>query len=450
MEQRQESTMAESSSQGYNSKTSPTSRRESDNIFKTSIQTTESKKTLPPANEPCSGQDLCDQLSQLVQKPKWDKETAERFINLIINPNRQYQLDTKQKRSLEDAILSCPTEYCSTVHLTIVTANFIAPKGLRTLDNIIPRIERFVREVLELQPQIENALLKAQGDRVLLEWLKEKLNSQDSKQDLVGKKVNSKTIVNKQPEPTSLREPAGSNSKTNSSDKKSTVLGKKETLAKRVDLVRNLITLLICQGEVLVISSRMNLILEAFADSNHLQQITKTLPNPETDIQYRVKAVSELFKLVNPTATEAARLLLYGASAQILASQQVDEIAQLNGSLQKERELRHQKEHHIEQLKAHCNQLKQELINAQRNLEQSHIELDNEKKLYEQLKNSSTVKISQQRNAALSQVTNRIKHELQKLERCFNGNSDSFLVNSQIGIKIINKIREQLSTEEQD
>lgn len=379
-------------------------------MSKSSFQGSQSHNVPNPVKEPRSVQELCEQLHQLVQKPGWNSETAEQFVNLIINPHRQYLLEAKQQDSLVNVIINCPLEYRAMVHLAIVTANYTTQKPLRTLDEIIPRIGAFLSEFLDLEPGIKENLLKPQGDKRVSELVKKKLNFSEPKQKIISNTDN-----------------------------------KKEANAKKFDWIRNLISLLICEGEVSAVATRLNIILEAFADSSHYQQLTKAPFNPESDLQYRVKAVAELFKLAKPNATEAERLLLYGSSAQVLAHQQTQKIAELSGNLQKEQELRQQREDYIKQLEKQCQELEQQLITVERILEKRQRELEHEKILYEQLENSSEVKISQQREAALNQVRNRLEHELQKLERCLSGSAESFQENSHIGLRIIKKIKEQLT-----
>ena len=378
-------------------------------MSKSNSQGSQSPKASNPVKEPRSAQELCEQLKQLAQQPNWKSETAERFISLIVNPNRQYQLDRQQRDTLAEAIITCPQQYRATVHLAIVAANFTTQKQLKTLDGIIDTISAFISESFDKEHRIKETLLKAQGEQVLPNLLQEKLNPKEAEK----KTVNPNAVA-----------------------------------VKKLDWVRNLISILICEGEPSAISSRLNMILEAFANSNHYQKIIKEPLDSDIDIKFRVKAVVELFKLAKPNATEAERLLLYGANAQRLATQQVDEIAHLEDNLQKERDLRRQRESDIEQLEQQYKELKQQLTDAEKNLEQKQSDLDHERKLYEQLETSSKAKISQQREAALSQVRNRLEHELQKLERCFSSSAESFHENSQIGMRIINKIREQLSTGE--
>ncbi len=370
-------------------------------------QNSQFPKASNPVKEPRSAQELCEQLKQLVQQPNWKSETAERFVSLIVNPNRQYQLDTQQRDSLAETIINCPQEHRATVHLAIVAANFTTQKSLKTLDGIIDRISAFISKSFDKEHRIKETLLKAQGEQVLPNLLQEKLNPKEADQ----KPVNTKGVA-----------------------------------VKKLDLVRNLISLLICEGEPAARSSRLNMILEAFANSKHYQQIIKESLDSDSDIKFRVKAVAELFKLAKPKGIDAERLLLYGANAQRLATQQIHDIAHLEDSLQKEQDLRSQREDYIQQLEQQCKELKQQLADAGKNLEQKQSDLDHERKLYEQLQTSSKVKISQQKEAALSQVRNRLEHELQKLERCLGSSAESFQENSQVGMRIINKIREQLST----
>lgn len=378
-------------------------------MSRSNSQGSQSPKASNPVKEPRSAQELCEHLKQLAQQPNWKSETVERFVSLIVNPNRQYRLDTQQRDNLAEAVINCPQQYRATVHLAIVAANFTTQKQLKTLDGIIDRISAFISESLDKEHRIKETLLKAQGEQVLPNLLKEKLNPKETEQKLVNKKG---------------------------------------VAPKNLDWVRNLISLLICEGEPAARPSRLNMILEAFANSKHYQQIIKEPLDSNNDIKFRVKAVVELFKLAKPNATEAERLLLYGANAQRIATQQIHEITHLEDSLQKERDLRSQKEAYIQQLEQQCKELKQQLADTGKNFEQKQSDLDQERKLYEQLETSSKAKISQQREAALSQVRNRLEHELQKLERCFSGSAESFQENSKIGMRIVNKIREQLSTGE--
>lgn len=378
-------------------------------MSKSNFQGSQLPKSSNPVKEPRSAQELCEQLKQLSQQPNWKSETAERFVSLIVNPNRQYQLDRQQRDTLAEAIITCPQQYRATVHLAIVAASFTTQKQLKTLDGIIDRISAFISESLDKEHRTKETLLKAQGEQVLPNLLQEKLNPKEAEK----KPVNQKGVA-----------------------------------VEKLDWVRNLISLLICEGEPSAISSRLNMILEAFANSKHYQQIIKEPLNSDSDIKFRVKAVAELFKLAKPSATEAERLLFYGANAHRLATEKIHETARLKDSLQKERDSRRQREDYIEQLEQQCKELKQQLLDTEKTLEQKQSNLEHERKLYEQLETSSKTKISQQREAALSEVRNRLKHELQKLERCFTGSAECFQENRQIGMRSINKIREQLSTGE--
>lgn len=363
------------------------------------------KKTPKLAQEVRSAEDLCEQLNKLVQQTEWKIETADRFIHLIINPNKQFQLNTEQQNRLVTAILNCPLKYRAIVHLAIVAANFSSENGLRTLDEIIYKIKNVINEALDLKEGIQENILKNLGDKQVLQFIKDRISEIEIKQKLIKIKEDDK----------------------------------------KLDFLRNLITLLIAEGEVSAIASRMNIILDVLSDSNYYQQLTKSQPKQENDIKNRVKAVAELLKLAKPSANEAKRLLLYGAHSQIIAIKQDKEISNLRESLQREQELRKQRENYIYQLEQQCQELKQQVIDIEKNLEQSQNKIEQETKLYAQLETSSQAKISQQKEATLSNVRNRLEHELNKLERCLTGASDNFQENSQIGLIIIRKIREQLT-----
>lgn len=206
---------------------------------------------------------------------------------------------------------------------------------------------------------------------------------------------------------------------------------------------------MICNRDIFTIDIHLNLILEAFADSNYFLKQTSELLEPNVDIEYRVKAVSEFFGLEKPTATEAERLVLYACSAHILAKEQADEIANLKNRLQKEKELNNQRENSIQALKKQCEQFQNQLTEARQQLEEMQGELETERNLYERLNQSSKIETVQAKNALLRQVEKRIKHELQILERCLNGSGESFQANSQIGLQNIEKIRKSLFLEEE-
>lgn len=348
-------------------------------------------------SEPKSAQDLCEKLQSLSCHPKWDKSLADSFTQMVVNPKRQYQLDTKQKETLVNSILNCPEKYRALVHLWILSKDFISPSGLRTINGITSEIIDFIKGKLQLEPRIDGTLLKIQGDEVLLDWLKEKL------------------------------------------------INKEKSSAEKLDFVRNLIAYLVGAGESRAISTRLDIILTAFTNSNCLQQSPREAITLDKTIKSRVKAVSELFSLGKPSTDESQRLILFGSYSQVLAIQQMNEIDQLNENLQKEKKIRCDKEQEIEALKAHCQKLEEQLIGVKEALEHEQANLNHEKTLYEQLKTSSTAKISQQRNSVLNQMRSRIEHELQKLERCFTGKAESFHENSEIGLEIIDDIKKRLS-----
>lgn len=391
------------------------------------------KKASIQISEPRSAQDLCDQLNQLVQETKWDKkDTAEQFVSLIVNPNRQYRLDQKQKQSLAYTIKNCPLKYRAIVHLEIATVNFTRTKELPNLDGIIPQIGSFITEELELEPQIKETLLKTQEEQFLFDWFKKELTPKESNKNAKFQPSSDK-----------------SNDITKIAPKRHLASTRKEETSKRINFVRDLITLLLCEGDLSVIPNRLNIILAVFADSNHWRKLTTELPNSAADIQYRVKAVSELFRLPNPATTDAERLLLYGAHAQILVTKQVDDVTNLRNSLRKEKELSHQRQEQIDQLQKQSGQLQAQLADAQQKLEEMQIQLENEKKLYERLVQTSQFEIIQERQMVLNKVRSRIEHELQILERCFTGSPDSFQTNSKIGRQNIEKIRKSIFLREE-
>lgn len=164
-----------------------------------------------------------------------------------------------------------------------------------------------------------------------------------------------------------------------------------------------------------------------------------------SELVCRELSIANLLNAKKDSIEEAERLIRLEINNQILITQQTQKITQLNASLVKERKISSQRKSKIAELESHCQTLKQNLEEKNTNLEEVKATLEQEKVLYNQLKSSSTAKISQQRNSALSQVKSRLDHELDKLERFFNSDSDSFQSNRQLGLKIINKIREQLS-----
>jgi len=376
---------------------SESSEANRNNPDKKKNKTSKSGRTSSSLPEPQSAQELCDQLRDIAQKEEWDKSLAEHFIQLVVNPKKQYQLDDRQKESLVDSILACPSKYRTLVHLLILSKNFVSQDRLHNLDGITTKIRDFVKDELALESRIEGTLLKVQGDKFLLDWLKERL------------KV------------------------------------KKESLPQKLDLIRNLISYLVGAGETIAISSRLDIIIEAFADSNYLQQYARKAITLEKITQNRVKAVVDLFGLDKPTTTESERLILFGSLSHNLVVYQSEEIFQLRENFDNERQTSHKKDKRITDLESRCRELEDEIAQIKRELGHQQDRLKEEKKLYDQLKASSTAKISQQRNFVLNQMKSRIEHELQKLERCFNSEADSFAQNSQTGLEIINDIRNRLS-----
>jgi hypothetical protein len=363
------------------------------------------KKTPEQIKTPQSAQELCERLSKLVQQPEWKTETVEQFINLITNSKKQFQLNPQQQEILFNSIIECPPKYRAIVHLAIISKNFCSENGLRTLDGILPKISHSIGNSLDLPDGIKENILKNLGDKQVYQFIQEQVNPQKNQPN----SQNSKEDFNK------------------------------------FDFIRNLISLLICEGEKAAILSRLNIILDILSNSSYYQKLTKTELTEESDIKKRVEAIAELFQLVKPAANEAKRLLLYGTHAQILIIQQAEKISELRKGLQAEIQLGKRREDDIQQLNQQQEKLKQQLLEAEKKLEDKHNHLEQERDLYAQLETSSQARISQQREATLNTVRKRIEHELNKLERCLSGSSDNFQENSQIGLRILKKIREQLT-----
>ncbi len=344
-----------------------------------------------------SAKELCNQLQELSKQTKWNKSIAEKFVSMIVNPERQYQLDVIQSQILINSIFDCPKEYQSLVNLLILSKNFVSPNGLRTLDSVKHEIIDFVKNELDLEPRIDRILLKSQGDQILFEWIKQMFKNME------------------------------------------------ENPSKKLDFARNIISYLIGAGDLIDISTRLDIILGAFVKSNYLYQHTENPISIDKTVSCRVKAITELFSSEKPSTNEAKRLILFGGYSQILAVQQMNEVIQLSESLQREKKICFEKNQEVVHLQTRCQILEDQLKESSKKLESATADLESEKELYDRLKASSATKISQQKNSAVNTIRNRIEHELQKLERCFNGNVDSFHENSEIGREIINDIRERLS-----
>ena len=350
-------------------------------------------------NQPKSSQDLCEAVKQISIQPSWNKSLAERFTAIILNPKRQYQLDNMQKEILIKYVLGCSLEYKALIHFLLLSKNFTSINGLRTLDGITDEIVDFIQSELDLEPRINSVLLNNQGDQVLFNWLKEKLAD------------------------------------------------KEETLAQKLDFIRNLISYLICKADFSVVSTRIDIILSAFADGSLLNNQIENTTSLDKIVKDRVKAVTELFSLEKPTTNEAKRLTLFGGYSQALAIQKMNEVYQLDESYQREKKVRLEAEQEVSRLKTSCQQLEDELIKYKKDLIQEQENLEHQKKLYIYLKSSSELEISQQKNSVLNQFQNRLEHELNKLERCFI-NPENLQTNARIALKIIGTIRSELATPE--
>lgn len=344
------------------------------------------------SNAPRTAEELCQQLQQIIANESWSISTTKKFIQLLIDPNKQYQLNDKQKQSLITSVLDCPSEYISLIHLQILFRNSISHKKIYTLDGITTAIIDHIKKKLLLNSEIEASLLKNQDDKILVSWLDSKFSEY-------------------------------------------------ENLEEKIDFVRNLISYLIVKTEStesVVISSRLDLILKAFvAHPKTLEKYSKTKSTFQESVLDRLKAIVNLFTLNKISTNEVERLILFGSSAYEVANSQEIQIVHQNQS-------NHLKEEKIKILENQCKDLQDQVAQLVQQLQYYQETLDKEKAYYQELQASSQLKISQQRNRALTEVRGQIEHDLHKLERCFNGKIDSFPVNSEIGIEIINDIRSRL------
>ena len=299
------------------------------------------------------------------------------------------------------SILGCPSEYKALIHFLLLSKNFISTNRLRTLDGITDEIIDFIQSGLDLEPRINSVLLNNQGNQVLFKWLKEKLANNE------------------------------------------------ETLVKKIDFIRNLISYLIYKADISVVSTRIDIILSAFADGSLLDDLPENTISLDKIVKDRVKAATELFSLEKPTTNEAKRLTLFGGYSQVLAIQKINEVYQLDESYQKEKKIRLDTEQEVLRLKTYCQQLEYELIKHKKDLLQEQENLEHQKKLYSYLKSSSELEITQQQNSVLGQVQSRLEHELNKLERCFI-KPENLQANAPIALKIIGTIRSKLSMPQQN
>jgi methyl-accepting chemotaxis protein len=337
-----------------------------------------------------SAQAMCEELLRISKAEKWTQKSYQNFIDLIINPEIQYQLNTTQKGVLTEAILTCPSDYRSLLHLTLVLANSNQPKGLYTLNGIITKITEYIIDCLSNKYKFNNILI-VENYNNLKQWL--------SKQT----KHNQNT---------------------------------------KLDLCRNLVTIIIAENKPLI--SYIDIILEFFSGLDSLQESKSS-----NVTQQKTKAIIDFFQLHKPTSTEAERLLLYGNYSQKEIQQYHTKIAELKSQIRQLQDNLGKIQTVCQQKTEQITQLQNQLTQTKVDLEQTQNELAKETQLYQQLDSSSQAKITQEKNATINQINKRIEHELKKLERCFNSkNVDNFTENQEIGLKIIEKIRKQLLIEE--
>jgi len=297
-------------------------------VEKSTGSLSKAKKSKDPAfdiGEPKSDQDLCDKLQALIKIEKWTKPIAERFIQLLTNPERQYQLSTKLRGTVIQVLMDCPLQYRSLVHLAVLSKHFLAKKGLRTLDGISDKMQSFLRDEMELSPNVAESFLSIKNDRVTA-WLKNQLNTKEQKQ----------------------------------SDK--------------LDLVRNLISYLLLTRDNTLIANQIDIILAVFAGSNYLKSCADNEISLKETLPHRIEAILQLFCLDKPTTTELDRLILFGGYSHVVATQQSEEIILLRDDLRREREYRSNDMQKIEALENQCKILEAQVQKAQ----QDRVELQNE------------------------------------------------------------------------
>ena len=369
-------------------------------VEKSTGSLSKAKKSKDPAfdiGEPKSDQDLCDKLQALIKIEKWTKPIAERFIQFLTNPERQYQLSTKLRGTVIQVLMDCPHQYRSLVHLAVLSKHFLAKNGLRTLDGISDKMQSFLRDEMELSPNVAEALLSIKSDRVVTDWLKNQLNTKEQKQ----------------------------------SDK--------------LDLVRNLISYLLPTRDDTLIAKKIDIILAVFAGSNYLKSCADNKISLKETLPHRIEAILQLFCLDKPTTTESDRLILFGGYSHVVATQQSDEIILLQDDLRREREKRAKDMQKIEALENQCKIWEDQVQKAEQDRVELQNELDRERILYDQLDASSKAETTQKVNAERSKIKTRVLHELRKLELCFQGKPEFFSDNSQMGLDIIAELKQKLS-----
>jgi hypothetical protein len=359
----------------------------------------------------------------------------------VIDPEHQYQLTPEQQNRLVEALNHCPTAYQSIVYLAISAANFTKSKELWTIRGIIPYISRSVDQKLRLEPRIRGNLLTNQGIASLRFEVNKLLRDKDDskadtprKEKLQSKKPGSTVQI--------LRDAEGEKQKSKSG--KATV--------QKIDCIRDLLALLLCEGEQEAIAPRLSILLEILSDCNHFQQlmIRSQQSDFETkeDLRYRVDAIVELLVMASPSSAEAKRLLLYSAYSQIYTQQQAEEYIILNqqyhaNRLQSERDVQC-----IQELEIKCEELKQKLEITQQQLQQAQTALEIGRKQYDHLEQSSSAELDKQKNSSLHHFQSRIEHELKKLETCLNGSTESLQVNRILALKVVEKIRKIITVTE--
>ena len=338
-----------------------------------------------------SAQEICDKLLSITDKKQWVQKDYEDFTKLIINPKIQYKANESQKESLFRAILSCPNNYKSLLFLTLISnAN---PNQRIVYENITKEIVSRIKEeiIKDFEDQESIPITELIGDSNKLFMFFDEFNK---------KKLNH---------------------------------------TKKTDLCRNMISLFIPEYEK--INLYTNFLLSFFLNSTKLEKPIResTEKGIGSESLLRSKIITDFFQVNKPTLKEAERLLQYNRMFEQIDTK-ANQLKKVCSDNTKQ----------IEQYKQLNQEQKEKLERIENELSQAKADLEKEYQFYKQLDSSSQAQIKQERNSAITEINNRIEHELKKLERCFHIelDYDSLVEKKQIGLRIIKKIKSQLSIED--
>lgn len=339
-----------------------------------------------------SAQEICDKLLSISDKKKWERKDYEDFIKLIINPEKLYKANESQKESLFRAILSCPNNYKSLLFLTLISN---ANQNLVYEDiakELVSKIKEKIIKDFEDQKSIPITEIIDDSNKLFMffdEFTKKKLNH-----------------------------------------------------TKKTDLCRDIISLFIPEYEK--INLYTNLILSFFLHSTKLEKPIResTEKGSGSESLLRSKIITDFFQGNKPTLKEAERLLQYNRMFEQIDTK-ANQLKKVCSDNTKQ----------IEKYKQINQEQKEKLERIENELSQAKADLEKEYRFYQQLDSSSQAQIKQERNSAITEINNRIEHELKKLERCFTNlhidlDDDSLVEKKRIGLRIIKKIKSQLSIED--